>query len=193
MITGSDAFFAIDGNQNFFPKSYYLEYLDENGQWRPLESTSGYKVVMSGYSNVTFNPVVTTGLRLTMTPSKDGSAILKWKVYGWNYGLSLDVTSLKETVGVGDALVAREESGLVAGGDFAALKEKLEAAKEFLDEMKTVEITMESQLEEYEAEARALEEAIAQTIAKFRAKDNNLAFLAGVTTSFVSGHEVWKQ
>ena len=42
----------------------------------------------------------------------------------WNYGLSLDVTSLKETVGVGDALVAREESGLVAGGDFAALKEK---------------------------------------------------------------------
>ena len=189
VITGSDAFFAIDGNQNFFPKSYYLEYLDENGQWRPLESTSGYKVVMSGYSNVTFNPVVTTGLRLTMTPSKDGSAILKWKVYGWNYGLSLDVTSLKETVGVGDALVAREESGLVAGGDFAALKEKLEAAKEFLDEMKTVEITMESQLEEYEAEARALEEAIAQTIAKFRAKDNNLAFLAGVTTSFVSGHE----
>ncbi|MFR2849277.1 MAG: discoidin domain-containing protein [Hungatella hathewayi] len=96
VITGSDAFFAIDGNQNFFPKSYYLEYLDENGQWRPLESTSGYKVVMSGYSNVTFNPVVTTGLRLTMTPSKDGSAILKWKVYGWNYGLSLDVTSLKE-------------------------------------------------------------------------------------------------
>ena len=95
-----------------------------------MESTSGYKVVMSGYSNVTFNPVVTTGLRLTMTPSKDGSAILKWKVYGWNYGLSLDVTSLKETVGVGDALVAREESGLVAGGDFAALKEKLEAAKE---------------------------------------------------------------
>ena len=81
VITGSDAFFAIDGNQNFFPKSYYLEYLDENGQWRPLESTSGYKVVMSGYSNVTFNPVVTTGLRLTMTPSKDGSAILKWKVY----------------------------------------------------------------------------------------------------------------
>ena len=189
VITGSDAFFAIDGNQNFFPKSYYLEYLDENGQWRPLESTSGYKVVMSGYSNVTFNPVVTTGLRLTMTPSKDGSAILKWKVYGWNYGLALDVTSLKEIVSVGDALVAREESGLVTGGDFAALKEKLEAAKEFLDEMKTVEITMESQLEEYEAEARALEEAIAQTIAKFRAKDNNLAFLAGVTTSFVSGHE----
>lgn len=38
---------------------------------------------MDGYSNVTFNPVVAKGIRLTMTPSKDGNAIIKWKVYGW--------------------------------------------------------------------------------------------------------------
>ena len=83
IIIGSDAYFGIDGNQNFFPKSYELEYLDESGAWLPIENHSGYEVVMDGYSNVTFNPVVAKGIRLTMTPSKDGSAIIKWKVYGW--------------------------------------------------------------------------------------------------------------
>ena len=83
ILTESDAFFAIDGNQNFFPKTYELEYRDEAGVWHPVENTTEYVVVKDGFSNLKFNPVVATGIRLTMTPSKDGSAIMKWKVYGW--------------------------------------------------------------------------------------------------------------
>ena len=83
ILTESDAFFAIDGNQNFFPKTYELEYRDEAGVWHPVENTTEYEVVKDGFSNLKFNPVVATGIRLTMTPSKDGSAIMKWKVYGW--------------------------------------------------------------------------------------------------------------
>ena len=83
VIIGSDAYFGIDWNNNFFPKSYELEYLDENNIWMPIKNHSGYDVAYDDYSKVTFNPVVAKGIRLTMNPSKDGSAILKWKVYGW--------------------------------------------------------------------------------------------------------------
>ncbi len=65
------------------PKTYELEYRDEAGVWHPVENTTEYVVVKDGFSNLKFNPVVATGIRLTMTPSKDGSAIMKWKVYGW--------------------------------------------------------------------------------------------------------------
>ena len=48
------------------PKSFRILYL-ENGTWKPVYAADGFKIVKDGWSEVQFEPVKTTALRLEMT------------------------------------------------------------------------------------------------------------------------------
>lgn len=188
ILASSEAYFFKDGNNNFFPASYTLEYLDTSGAWLPVETSGSYEVVLDGYSVLEFNPVVAKGIRLTMSPSKDGSGILKWKVKGWNFGLGVDSASLQQMIALSDKLLERQDSGLVSG-NFSDVASALETARQTLNEIGSVEIKTESERKQYQAKVDAAEQSLSNTLSALQAKDNNIAFLADVSTSFVSSWE----
>ncbi len=62
------------------PKSWRVLYQDGE-RWLPVKGASGYGVKLNGYNRVTFQPVMTTGLRLEaqLQPGFSGG-ILEWQV-----------------------------------------------------------------------------------------------------------------
>ncbi len=62
------------------PKSFVIKYL-ENGEWKKCYSHDGFKVVKDGWSDVDFEPVKTTALRLEIL-LQDGvsSGVHEWEV-----------------------------------------------------------------------------------------------------------------
>lgn len=62
------------------PKSFVIKYL-ENGEWKKCYSYDGWKVVKDGWSEVSFEPVKTTSLRLEFECQEGVSAgVHEWEV-----------------------------------------------------------------------------------------------------------------
>ena len=62
------------------PKSWDLHYLFGN-EWLPVQSPSEYDTALNQYNVVSFTPVTTTALRLSVRLQRDFSAgILEWKI-----------------------------------------------------------------------------------------------------------------
>jgi hypothetical protein len=63
------------------PKAWRITYLDEQGQWVPVENVSAYPIRIGAPSTVTFNPVKTKAVCLEVTLSDDDSAgLFEWSV-----------------------------------------------------------------------------------------------------------------
>ncbi len=62
------------------PKSWRILYL-ENGQWKPVYTPNGFKILKDAWNEVQFEPVKTTALRLEMT-FQDGvsGGVHEWDV-----------------------------------------------------------------------------------------------------------------
>lgn len=81
-IQSSDAYYFKDGGGNFAPGSVRYEYLDEDGNWQPVNNAEGLGIELDQYNTTTFDPVTTTAIRMYMTPNPLGSGVIEWKVYG---------------------------------------------------------------------------------------------------------------
>ena len=100
ILTGSDAYYFRDGNMNFIPSAVKYEYLNSNGEWIEFSNVSGLGVEANKYNKTTWDPVVTTSIRMTLTPMKDGSGVVEWKVYGetGSDSSAVDLRSLRQFI-----------------------------------------------------------------------------------------------
>lgn len=63
------------------PAKWEIKYL-ENGVWRPVYAPAGYSTTKDGWTELQFEPVKTTALRLEMTFREGVSGgIHEWEVY----------------------------------------------------------------------------------------------------------------
>lgn len=189
ILCESDAYFYKDNNSNFFPAEYVVEYLDEDGKtWLPVENTSTYVVTENGYSHLEFQPVVTTSIRLTMSPAMQGSGILKWKVWGFDSALHPNTEALKLLINNTQILQGKLAEGLVIDPN-GQLEQAISAAKDKLEQINAIEIEDEATLATVQEQVDAAHEALAAVVGGLQGKDGNQAYLAQTGTSFVSSWE----
>ena len=63
------------------PKSWRILYLDNSGQWKPVEQPDAYPTQPVGASTVSFKPVSTKAVRLEVTlPDNDSAGLFEWSV-----------------------------------------------------------------------------------------------------------------
>lgn len=76
---------------NFLPESASVEYMDENGEWIPVDDAQNMVCEADKYNIVELGGIQTTALRLTMKPQQNpdlpedssrGVGVLEWKVIG---------------------------------------------------------------------------------------------------------------
>ena len=72
---------AKTGGNCHLPASWAVQYKDTDGQWKPVAEASAAGVEEDKLNKVTFTPVTTSALRLTVQLQDNLSAgILEWKV-----------------------------------------------------------------------------------------------------------------
>ncbi|WP_194842050.1 Ig-like domain-containing protein [Gracilibacillus salitolerans] len=81
VINQSDVYWWTDGGGIQMPESYTLEYMTEEGEWEHVDIIDGMGVEPDKYNTTTFEPIVTTGLRMTITRGAQWTGILEWKVF----------------------------------------------------------------------------------------------------------------
>jgi hypothetical protein len=63
------------------PASWRLLYKDAAGEWKPVQNTSPYTVVLDKYNVVAFTTVTTSAVRLEITAQKGvSSGVNEWKI-----------------------------------------------------------------------------------------------------------------
>lgn len=174
LISKMDIYFFRDGNGNFAPASYVAEYLGEDGSWHDLPNAQGLGVDLNQYNTTTFDPVLTTAVRVTITPAGLGSGVLEWKVYGYKEGAPLDRTALSNAIKTAEGL---KESLFTEGMD--ALKAELEAAKAVADNGSATQRQIDIAAQKLGLALLDLKPDV----------ENNIAYVANVTTSYVSSWE----
>ncbi|WP_165218887.1 Ig-like domain-containing protein [Schaalia sp. ZJ1691] len=82
LVDTTSIYFFDDGDQMRAPKSWTLEYLTKDGQWKPVENPSGFPVAADSFNTVSHAPVETTALRMTMDkPDVGYVGIVEWEVF----------------------------------------------------------------------------------------------------------------
>lgn len=83
-LNACEIYWYDDGGDTGVPGSFYLEYLDENGQWKKAVMKTEWKdaIKKDQYNQILLEPVTTTELRLVMTVAEGKYAvgIYRWKV-----------------------------------------------------------------------------------------------------------------
>lgn len=174
IITSQDAYYFKDGGGNFASANANLFYLNDNNEWIEMSGVKGLGVDLDQYNTTTFDAVATNAIRMTMNPKTLGVGVIEWKVYGYSDRDVLDTLKLKEAIALAESL------------DTSKILEGWDAVQIALENAKTVLNNSESVQEELDAAAESLGEAIVTC----KPVDGNLAYLAGVETSYVSGWEV---
>ena len=92
IIDSTDLYLWYDGTEGEYtsggilvPKSVEFDYLDAEGNWKPVTNGEGFGREMDKFNKTTFDPVTTTALRVKLNKqSRDynGVGIMEWKVYG---------------------------------------------------------------------------------------------------------------
>lgn len=173
IITGMDTYFFKDGNGNFSPANYTVEYLNEEGNWCSVTNAAGLGINVNQYNKTTFDAISTKGLRMTMSPAKQGCGVIEWKVYAYKEGTVVDKSALNAAITTAEGL---KESLFTAG--MSDVTTALETAR-------IVAADKESQQEEVDRAASALDEAIVS----LTPIGGNMAYCANVSASYTSSWE----
>lgn len=171
LLTKSDAYYYTDGN--FEPSSVRYQYMDEKGKWQDVEQVQGLGIKLDQYNTTTFQPVRTKAIRMIMTPKIQACGVIEWKVYGYADQALSDRIELK-------ALVS--QTNVMKQELFTDGWEILQAALVKAD--KAIE-NKETSPDEVEAALKGLKTAMRG----LKPKDDNLAFMAKVSYSYVSEWE----
>ena len=137
VLTGMEAYYFTDGN--FAPADVEVYYRDDAGAWVKVGNPVGLSVELNQYNKTTFDPVVTNGIRMIMTPKTLGCGVIEWKVYGYSDRIILDkaeVTDWINRVQALDVALFEEEAMVVLQSlveEAKALLENAEATQADLD------------------------------------------------------------
>ncbi|HJA34313.1 MAG TPA: FIVAR domain-containing protein [Candidatus Mediterraneibacter merdigallinarum] len=172
-IYQSNAYYYTDGN--FVPREVWYEYLDENGEWMPIQKVEGCGNELDQYNVTTFNPVTTTAIRMNMSPLTQGCGVIEWQIIGYGDQV-VDKNLLKRTIDRAEAL----DLDL-----FAADETQLAELQAAIDEAQSVYDDAEAIQEEVDMAAAKL----ARVIATLPTIDGNLSYSATTNTSYVSTWE----
>lgn len=173
VLTEADAYYFKDGGGNFKPASVYYEYKDESGNWKTFENVAGLGVEINTYNKTTFSPVVTTAIRMNMKPATVGCGVLEWQVYGYSNQEIVSKKALEQAINSANAI----KQNLINSG-YDELKEVVTEVTPLLNDSTATQ-------EDVDAAAEKINEAINKLVPK----DDNIAYLASVTTSYVSPWE----
>ncbi len=172
-IYQSNAYYYTDGN--FVPDEVWLEYLDENGEWREVTNAVGYGTALNQYNVTTFDPVTTTAIRMYMTPSTLGVGVIEWQIMGYADEV-VDKTQLNRVINSANNL----DLSL-----FSATEEQIAEFEAALETAQAVYDDSNATQEEIDLAAAIL----ARIISNLPTTDGNLAYSATASTSFVSSWE----
>lgn len=114
IIDSTDLYLWYDGTEGEYtsggilvPKSVEFDYLDAEGNWKPVTNGEGFGREMDKFNKTTFDPVTTTALRVKLNKqSRDynGVGIMEWKVYGKVAGGDTLPTAVKVVIARIDAI-----------------------------------------------------------------------------------------
>lgn len=173
LIYQSNAYYFTDGN--FVPKDVSYEYLDANGEWRPMTNVSGCGTELNKYNVTTFDPVYTTAIRMNMSPKTLGCGVIEWQVLGYAENV-IDKVLLNRVIdSANDLDLSLFDLTDEGKADFEA---EIAKAQEVADDK---EATQE--------EVDAATARLARIIATLPTADNNLAYSASASTTYVSSWE----
>ncbi len=153
----------------------WYEYKDANGEWRPLPNVQGCGTELNQYNVTTFDPVITTSIRMNMSPRTLGCGVIEWQVMGYADNV-IDKTQLRRVIDSANNL----DLSL-----FDASEEQLAELQAAIDEAQRISDSSDTTQEEVDAAAAKL----ANLILSLPTADGNLAYSASVATSFVSSWE----
>jgi len=116
LIDGVGIQFHQDSNWIRTPASWSLQYRDADGEWQDVPNPSGFPTSANTWHEVSFDPVLTTGLRATYQGRPNAGlfhsvAVSEWEVYGVQ-ATSLGSVSVGTVVGDAPALPATVEAEL---------------------------------------------------------------------------------
>ena len=172
-IYQSNAYYFTDGN--FVPKNVSYEYLDANGEWRPMTNVEGLGTELDQYNVTTFDPVTTTAIRMNMSPKTLGCGVIEWQVMGYAENI-IDKTLLNRVIANAEGL--NLELFAITEEDAAALQAEINAAKAVFDDKEATQ-----------AEVDLAAARLARIVANLPTADNNLAYSASFQATNVSGWE----
>lgn len=172
-IYQSNAYYFTDGN--FVPKDVSYEYLDANGEWRPMTNVEGCGTELNQYNETTFDPVTTTAVRMNMSPKTLGCGVIEWQVLGYAENI-IDKVLLNKVIASAEGLDLTLFA--LTDEDKAELQSEIDAAKAVYE-------NKEATQEEVDAAAARL----SRIVATLPTKDNNLAYSASAQATNVSSWE----
>ena len=87
LVDGAGIQFHQDSNWIRTPASWTLQYRDADGEWQDVPNPSGYPTSANTFHQMSFDPVLTTGLRAVYQGRANGTlfhsvAVSEWEVYG---------------------------------------------------------------------------------------------------------------
>jgi hypothetical protein len=172
VLTGMDAYYFSDGN--FAPVSVEIQYRDKNGAWVQVSNAKGLGVELNKYNYTTFDPVVTTGLRMTMTPKTLGCGVIEWKVYGYSDKIIVTNSLLKVAIAQANGLKA----ALFTKDSWSALQEVVKEAQNVVNNTEATQEIVDNTTAK-----------VNNSIASLVSLDKNIAYTATKSTSYCSPWE----
>ncbi|WP_157643660.1 DUF5695 domain-containing protein [Paenibacillus camerounensis] len=172
LASSMDVYVFQDGGGNFRPKEMQLMLRDGDGKWYTPRAVKGLGNELNRYNTTTFEPAYITGVRMDMKPAANGSGILEWKVYG--YTGAVDKAELIKVYNYVNTLNAANFNapGLTpveaAKADATAVIKNLAAT---------------------DAEVTQALEKLLTDLRLLSPRDNNMAYLANVSSSYTSPWE----
>ena len=173
LASAMDVYVFKDNSGNFQPKDMRITLYDENGVEFTPRTVDGLGNTLNQYNYTTFEPAYITGIRIDMNPVTKGCGILEWKVYSNLENKLAETTKLRELY---DAVNTLNTSMIESGVE--GLTEPKATALELLGTMYATQEQVNQTIEDITAAMSALVP-----------KDDNLAFVGGLTASYTSGHE----
>ncbi len=172
-IYQSNAYYYTDGN--FAPAEVWYEYKDANGEWRPLPNVQGCGTELNQYNATTFDPVITTAIRMNMSPRTLGCGVIEWQIMGYADNV-IDKTQLRRVI---------DRANNLDLSLFDTSEEQLAELQAAIDEAQRISDSSDATQEEVDAAA----EKLANLILTLPTAEGNMAYSASATASFVSSWE----
>lgn len=173
IIDSTDLYLWYDGTEGEYtsggilvPKSVEFDYLDAEGNWKPVTNGEGFGREMDKFNKTTFDPVTTTALRVKLNKqSRDynGVGIMEWKVYGKLAKSDGIPTAVKVVIAridaIGEVTLDSKEAIEAARAAYDALPTRLQPEVSNYDKLVKAEKDYTDLLTAVEAAQKAAEDA----------------------------------
>lgn len=173
IIDSTDLYLWYDGTEGEYtsggilvPKSVEFDYLDAEGNWKPVPNAEGLGREMDKFNKTTFDPFTTTALRVKLNKQANdynGVGIMEWKVYGKVAGGDTLPTAVKVVIAridaIGEVTLDSKDAIEAARAAYDALPTRLQPEVSNYDKLVKAEKDYTDLLTAVEAAQKAAEDA----------------------------------